>query len=111
MAPPPWPALVLVPSKPASVQWASGDAHTRPLRVEGTGSAPRHRRGGVHVLPLHRPDLPAHQPRDHEERAVSSRVLPPGLHAAAVPDADAADGVLVAVLLVGGRLAGDLEVT
>ena len=85
--------------------------HPRSLHVEGAGPAVRHRGGRLHVLPRHRPDLPAHRPRHHQERALSPRPVAPRLHAARRSSALTLPmALLVAVLLVCGRLAGDLEV-
>ena len=54
----------------ASVQWSRMTPHPRPLHRQGAGPAVRHRGGRLHVLPRHRPHLPAHRPRHHQERAL-----------------------------------------
>src|SRR5216683_6070323 len=86
------------------------DPHPGSLHPQGAGLSVRDRGGRLHVLPRHRPDLPAHRSGHHQERPVHPRDAAPALHAPAFLALTLPMATLVAVLLVCGRLAGDLEV-
>src|SRR5213594_3098018 len=92
-----------------SSEVASG-AGPRPLPDPGVDLALLLRRRALHVLPRDRPHLPPHRARHHQGRALPPRAAAADLHAAVVPRHTLPMALLVAVLLAGGRLAGDLEI-
>src|SRR3984893_5371787 len=68
------------------------DPHPGSLHRQGAGPPVRDRGRRLHVLPGHRPDLPAHRSGHHQERTVRPRDAAPDLHAPRLPRPPPADG-------------------